>query len=164
MTVYLYHDPHLAEPRFGVCSRNLDLLETEGNSFWNKARELDFESKLKSLGRNLAFQMELYGSGINGNWEGIPEHKVAVFDIWDIDTQSYLGSEERRDIVAKLGLDHVPVIAVRQFDFETMADALEFAKGPSLHNKIREGLVWKATDGSYNFKTINNDFLVKQKD
>jgi RNA ligase (TIGR02306 family) len=41
---------------FGVCSRNLELLETEGNTFWKVARELDLENKFKSLGRNLALQ------------------------------------------------------------------------------------------------------------
>ena len=32
---------------FGVCSRNLELLETEGNTFWKVARELDLENKFK---------------------------------------------------------------------------------------------------------------------
>ena len=167
MTTYLYQDPYdgeLTPARFGVCSRNLDLTETDDNSYWKMAGQLDLETKLRNLGRNIAIQMELYGSGINGNWENITNHQVAVFDIWDINTQSYLGSEERQSIAKELGLPHVPIITVRKFDFETMDEALEYAKGPSIHNKIREGLVWKSLDGTFSFKTINNDFLMKQKD
>jgi tRNA-binding EMAP/Myf-like protein len=34
---------------FGVCSRNLELEETDDNTFWQIARKLDLENKLKSL-------------------------------------------------------------------------------------------------------------------
>ncbi|MDP3641567.1 MAG: RNA ligase family protein [Bacteroidota bacterium] len=39
---------------FGVCSRNLELLEDDENSFWKVARELDIENKLRSLNGNFA--------------------------------------------------------------------------------------------------------------
>ena len=52
---------------FGVCSRNLELLETEGNTFWKVARELDIENKLRNLGYNICIQGELIGEGIQGN-------------------------------------------------------------------------------------------------
>jgi len=52
---------------FGVCSRNLDLEETEGNTFWKVARELKLEEKLRENGQNLAIQGELIGEGIQGN-------------------------------------------------------------------------------------------------
>ena len=47
---------YFKDGEFGVCSRNLELLETEGNSFWKVARELDLENKMKSLGKNVSFQ------------------------------------------------------------------------------------------------------------
>jgi hypothetical protein len=31
---------------FGVCSRNLELLEDDDNSFWKVARQMDVENKL----------------------------------------------------------------------------------------------------------------------
>ncbi|MGB0431866.1 MAG: RNA ligase (ATP), partial [Bacteroidia bacterium] len=53
--------------QFGVCSRNLDLEETTENTLWIKARELDIENKLKSLGGNFALQGEMVGEGIQSN-------------------------------------------------------------------------------------------------
>ena len=66
MTCYLIGD------EFGVCSRNLDLKETEGNSFWATARAEDIETKMrqlrvKSTFTDFAVQGELIGPGIQGN-------------------------------------------------------------------------------------------------
>ena len=52
---------------FGVCSRNLELLETAENTFWKVARELDLENKMKKFGINMSLQGELIGEGIQGN-------------------------------------------------------------------------------------------------
>ena len=49
---------------FGVCSRNLELLETENNSFWKVARELKLEENLRALGKSICLQGELIGDGI----------------------------------------------------------------------------------------------------
>jgi hypothetical protein len=38
---------------------------------------------------------------------------------------------------------------------------LKFADGPSLNNKIREGVVFKRLDGKFSFKVISNEFLLK---
>jgi len=46
---------------FGVCSRNLELLEDSENSFWKVARLMDIENKLRSLNGNFAIQGELIG-------------------------------------------------------------------------------------------------------
>jgi len=51
---------------FGVCSRNMELLEDDTNSFWKVAREMDIENKLKELNGNYALQGELIGEGIQG--------------------------------------------------------------------------------------------------
>lgn len=42
MTAYYY----APEDRFGVCSRNMDLTETEGNAFWQVARKNNLEEHL----------------------------------------------------------------------------------------------------------------------
>ena len=152
------------EDKFGVCSRNLDLFETEGNSFWDMANKLNLREKMVAYGRNIAIQGELWGRGINGNWEGCPEHHFNVFDIWDIDNQCYLGSEERMKVVSDLGLEHTPVLCIRKFDFETLQEALDWTEGPSIINPIREGTVWKSVDGTFSFKIISNRFLIKKGD
>ncbi len=150
---------------FGVCSRNLDLMETEGNSFWQTARKLDLESKLASLGRNIAIQGELIGPGIQKNLEGLTEIDLCVFKIWDIDSQSYLPAHERFLIAAGFGLNHAPVIDAPITSEWTVQDFLNFAEGPSLKADIREGVVFKSLDDpSISFKVISNQWLLGEKE
>jgi RNA ligase (TIGR02306 family) len=54
---------YLIDGVFGVCSRNLDLKETEGNSFWSTARRDDIEGKMRAIDEhwNFAIQGELIG-------------------------------------------------------------------------------------------------------
>lgn len=165
MTVYYRTHPDLSEGQFGVCSRNLDLIETADNTYWKVAREYDLERKLRDLGRSLAIQGELMGPGIQGNKESLLHHMFFVFDIWDIDEQRYLTAAERYQIVEYLYLDHVPLIesdAIRFHEGITVAEILEMADGPSLEAKLREGIVFKSiTDPSVSFKAISNKWLLK---
>ena len=148
--------------QFGVCSRNLDLQETEGNSFWQAARKYNIESNLRSMGRSLAIQGELMGPGIQGNRENLTELKLFVFDIYDIDQRSYLGTDDRHEICRMLELDHVPILHVsRSLQDWSLQDLLDEAGGSSINHKIREGVVFKSrTDPNISFKVINNKFLL----
>ena len=44
---------------FGVCSRNLELLETEENTFWKFARQVDLENKMREFDINISLQGEV---------------------------------------------------------------------------------------------------------
>lgn len=150
----------------GVCSRNLELKTDEsnaGNAFVKKFNELGLREKLTTLGRNIAIQGELWGSGINGNHEGISDIRYNVFDIYDIDTQKYIGNIERYKIVDTLGLDNVPVIQVSTDvrNFTSVQHFLDYAERPSIYNKVAEGVVFKSlTNPDYSFKAISNTFLL----
>lgn len=149
----------------GVCSRNLELKIDESNSenaFVKKFFELDLDFKLRSLGLNIAIQGELFGSNINGNWEGISDIRFEVFDIFSIDHQAYLGASERRELVSTLGLDSVPLIGYNTLlPFETVEDFLKYADRPSTHNAIAEGVVFKSVQNpEFSFKAINNKYLL----
>jgi RNA ligase (TIGR02306 family) len=163
MTVYNY------DTDFGVCSRNLDLKEDEGNSFWRKANELNLREDLGKLGRNLAIQGELIGEGIQGNPEKIKGQEFYVFDIWDIDKRRYLTAPERKEVLGLLPqLKTVPILheALQVFEIhDTMDKILAFAgDGPSLSATIREGLVFKSVEVEgeevISFKAINNQYLI----
>ncbi len=156
----------------GVCSRNMDLLETTENAYWKAALNsglIDFLRKNEDdLADNIAFQGELMGPGVQDNREGLPELTFYLFDVFAIDPQVYAGPSERRDIYfyllkQDLNLEHVPVLDLVNGKDLTMAKCLELAKGPSLKHKIREGVVFKSLDGIYSFKAINNDFLLSEK-
>lgn len=163
----------------GVCSRNMDLVisdENAGNSFIRAARLSGLLDLLKNHGDsygNIAIQCELMGPGIQGNKEGFDDVKLFVFDIFDIDKQSYLSPADRMqlfNVMKNLGLtdciEHVPVIGhyTPAEIGNTVGDLLAFADGASINAKVREGLVWKYVGAEFSFKTISNKFLLSGGD
>ncbi len=160
-TFYLNND------QFGVCSRNLDLEETEGNTFWKVARELQIEEKLREYGRNLAIQGELIGEGIQGNPYNIKGHTVRFFNVFDIDSQTYYGLPMFLALFEhQLKLETVPVLTNLTMKLpQTIDECLAFADGKSVLNQNfdREGVVFRTMDRNISFKAISNKFLLNEK-
>lgn len=157
MTVYVHNDDA------GVCSRNLNLKESNSNSLWITARRLEIIPKIQSTGRNLALQGEIVGEGIQGNPYRLQGQHFYLFDVYDIDQAAYLSPMDRIALAQKLGIDHVPVIHSNVSLTETVEQILQLAQAKSkLHaNTEREGLVYKRQDGQYSFKAISDRFLLK---
>lgn len=159
---------YFKDGEFGVCSRNMNLKETEGNSFWIAARELMLEEKLIAIGANTMLQGELIGPGIQGNIYGLTKFQFRLFDVFDIDTHSYFNSEARANMAVQLGIPHAPVISSdhKFMEIDTMESALTMAEGKSqLASVEREGLVFKCVENpEISFKVISNLYLLKQKD
>jgi len=158
----------------GVCSRNLDLEETENNTFWSTARSQKVIEALLQLynetGDNLALQFELIGEGIQGNQEKIQGQRLYLFDIFNIDEQRYLSPEERQEQVRALrslgaSLEHVPVLngdLCVSSELGSLEALLAFADGPSMNPQARrEGLVFKSLNSDFSFKAISNVWLCK---
>ncbi|UYA57570.1 RNA ligase [Synechococcus phage S-CREM1] len=172
MTVYV------KDGEIGVCSRNIDLKETEGNSFWKAAREQGIIDAMleisKDKGEEYAIQGELIGEGIQGNPEKLKGQRFYLFDIYSITEGRYLKPQERYSIMDKMNLnygadvEHVPFIDTVcgvTNEFSTIDDLLAFAEGPSLNpGTKREGLVFKSYDSDFTFKAIANSYLLKHKD
>lgn len=156
---------------FGVCSRNLDLAETEGNTFWQVARKLHLRERLASLGGNYALQGELVGPGIQDNTDKLSVPEFYLFDVFNIKTGKYLSSFARNEMLALMNdavhgipaIQQVPCLDHRHFDFATIAEALAYADGPSLNTAVkREGVVFKSVeDPDFSFKIISNSYLLK---
>jgi RNA ligase (TIGR02306 family) len=150
--------------QFGVCSRNLELLETEDNTYWKVTRDLKIEEKLRSLGRNISLQGELIGEGIQGNPYKLRGQTVKFFTGYDIDLGRRIPIREFLDTLKKLELESVPVLHLGDFILpQTIPDMLKWADGPSQLNPNfpREGVVVRSLDGSVSFKAISNQFLLK---
>ena len=151
---------------FGVCSRNLELLESEDNTLWSVARKIKLEEKLARLGKNIALQGELIGEGIQGNPYKMKGQSIKFFNIFDIDKHEYYGlSLFLSTIENELQLETVPVL---EYNFnlpDTVGDLLKMAEGKSILNKEaeREGLVIRSTDRKISFKAISNKFLLNEK-
>lgn len=158
----------LKEGEFGVCSRNWQIKETEGNLQWKIARELDLEQKLRGLNRNIAIQGELIGHGIQKNIYNLSKHTINVFSVYDIDAQKYLPYLQLIEVVANLELSIAPLLFWNKglSDF-SVQDLVQYADDKSVLNPKadREGIVVRAMeDSSISFKVISNKFLAKQKD
>ena len=164
MTVFhsrLYQD---GSP-FRVCSRNLDLKAAEESPYWRVARKYDLRTKLRTWARELAFQGELVGPGINGNRGGFAELEWRVFRIWDIARACFLETTERRALCPRLGIPHVPVVngACPVFDrYPTLNLLLESADGTGMTGRPREGLVFKEAGSRLpaSFKIVSNRYLL----
>lgn len=172
MTVYV------KDGEIGVCSRNIDLKETEGNSFWKAARDQNLVVALARIsedkGEEYAIQGELIGEGIQGNPEKLKGQRFFLFDIYSITEGRYLRINERYSILDSMNncygadVEHVPIVdghlRVAQA-YDTIDDLLEFAEGPSLNPQTkREGLVFKSWESDFTFKAIANSYLLKHKD
>jgi RNA ligase (TIGR02306 family) len=171
MTVYVN------DGEVGVCSRNIDLKETEGNSFWKATHDQNILYALRAVsddnGEDYAIQGELIGEGIQGNPEKLKGQRFYLFDIYSITVGRYLNPQERYSILDKLNMngadiEHVPFVNTVcnvTDQFSTIDELLEFAEGPSLNPQTkREGLVFKSWESDFTFKAIANSYLLKHKD
>lgn len=152
---------------FGICGRNWEYLETEGNTFFRVARELKLEESFRKYGKNLAFQAELIGEGIQGNPYKIKGHTIRVFSVFDIDTQKRLplGAMIGTIILSFDGVVTVPIISAEFTLPDTIDALLQHVEGKSLLNNQtnREGSVFRSLDGKISFKVISNTFLLKNE-
>ena len=170
-----------SESNLHVCSRNYDL-KLEDDTFQKSVYGLWLKNNdylvnlLKSLKlKNIAFQGELCGPGIQKNKYNLQEYKWFIFDIYDIKESRYMNYEERMEAFSKLKnylleynisntFEHVPFVSVVNTRFPSMLQWLDFAEGPAMLNMNieREGVVYKCTTKpSISFKVINNKFLLK---
>lgn len=154
------------EMQFGVCSRNMDLKETQGNSFWDTARANDIEAKMIAVDEfwSFAIQGELIGPGIQGNIYGLKEPMFYVFDVYDVQAGEYLPPDARRELIERMGLNHAPVLNTDYKLEQTVDEIIASAEGQSVLAKTeREGIVFKETRGGFSFKAISNKYLLGEK-
>jgi RNA ligase (TIGR02306 family) len=163
MTVY--HNDGI----ISVCSRNMDLIESADNAFWQCARKQGLVDLMMEL-ENYALQGELMGPGVQGNHEGLDTLTFFLFDIWNIKEQRYFSPLERWELTARYQITHVPVfdnvnpsIPLRRLG-TTVDEILQKADGQSLKNPVREGLVCKSMSRDFSFKIISNAFLLGAKE
>ncbi len=162
---------------FGVCSRNLDLKETEDNAHWRMARKLKLEEILRSEPRNLSIQGEICGPSIQANRLSLPESKLYLFNLFDIDIGKYLSHAELCVFTEKHGLNMVPT--VYRLDFGGLVGPRDVNNLLNIANDLNydngtpaEGIVWRSAceiysdvlKGRMSFKTISNRFLEKYKE
>ncbi len=163
---------YVREGELGVCSRNLELLETPENSLWRVARAMDLEAKLRSLDADLALQGEIIGEGIQGNKYKLRGQTVYFFNAYDIGASRFLGAVELSALLAKLGLPSVPILDEGYSLTSDIQELVRMSAGASQLNTAlpREGVVIRPIAerhtgtlglGRVSFKAINPEFLLK---
>ena len=160
---------YIRDGEFGVCSRNLELLEDDENTLWILAREYDIENKLRALNRNIALQGEIVGENIQRNTLKLRGQTVYFFNIFDIDAYKYLDFEEFINLIDKLKLKYVPIVDreyILQNDINKLVD-LSIRKSLINPKGWCEGIVIRSLEEKYvdgerfSFKVINPKFLLK---
>ncbi len=164
MTVFIKDD------EFHVCSRGLDLVESDKNTYWQVARELKLEEKLRALGKPYALQGEVVGDYIQNNRLKINGHTCYFFNVYDFEAGKFL---PYADFVATIKGLEVPVVPLLVDNFKllpTVDDMVAYATRKSViapETEV-EGVVVRsvqeATDedlGRISFKVINPEFLLK---
>lgn len=165
---------------FGVCSRNVELCDTEGNDIWRLAKELKLEEKLRNTGKNIAVQGEIVGNGIQGNSLKLVDKKILFFNVFLIDEFKYLDFEDFKKFFEELGLETVPVL---ETDYE-LEDNIDNLVKKSVDKSVinpkswREGIVIRplkevvdlemsnigvSSSGRLSFKVINPEYLIENE-
>lgn len=160
---------------FGVCSRNLQLDESDDSHlFVQVANRMELAGTLARLrdkyGFDPAIQGEVIGPGIQANKYGLRAVELRVFNLFDVtsgrlvdhDRAVALLHEHRLSVVPQLD----PLVLKHGVD-----DLIRLAEGASVLNpKVqREGIVLRPTveefdeeiGGRLSFKAINPQFLLK---
>ena len=153
---------------FGVCSRNLELIETPDNTLWKLAREMQMEEKLAALKGNYALQGEVIGEGVQGNKYKMKGQQVFFFSAFNIDEYRYLDYSDFNAIIHELGFKTVPVLENDFVLINSIEALVKKAVGKSvLYSVDREGIVIRPliekvdATGRVSFKAINPEFLLK---
>lgn len=106
--------------KFRVCSRNLELKDTETNTMWCMARKYDLE---KIMRPGTCIQAEVAGPGIQSNPAGLSEVQLFIFNYKDLSSKKYINlhwSDMTEDDLYLKNLKLVP--HVRDYNQESFAD------------------------------------------
>lgn len=110
-STYYAHDN-----KFGVCSRNLELVFNENNGFWKNALKYKIEDALWKYrditGKSWALQGESYGPGIQGNKTGVAELSFAAFALYNI-TDAYYSSVD--ELIKFCKMYEIPMVEIKRY-------------------------------------------------
>lgn len=97
---------------FGVCSRRINLKNTESNGFWKIARKYDIENVLRKMfpDVDIAIQGEVVGPGIQKNRLGLKELELRVFNLFDIVKRTYMECDKVIEFTTNNNIPMVPII------------------------------------------------------
>ena len=148
-----------------ICSRNMEFkLDGNDNNLYVKM------AKPLNIPNGYGIQGEICGQSIQKNKMGFPGVKLMVFNVFEITNRRYLNYQEFIDFCEQYGMLTVPIIKVGKFDFNTVAEMLDYADTLEYPNHtVAEGFVIRPVVETYShvlrgrlsIKSISNKFLMK---
>lgn len=168
--------------QFFVCSRRAVFDKPDKKCFYDTNIYIEMEEKYHMqdlmkkmiddspcipgpIAEYVTIQAETYGAGVQKRDYGLTGHDMAIFNIifgYKDGSQYRLNPMEGQEYAARYNLPFVPVISARQTLPQTPEEVLEMADGKSvIDGGMREGIVFRSTDGTQSFKAVSNDFLIK---
>lgn len=159
---------------FHACGRTIDWLDDGVNSFWQVAKELDLEKKMRDRGIDdrVALQGELVGPKIQKNTLNFAKPTVLFFNAYDFQNSKYYNFGDFLILMKELGLQTVPIISDSFKLLPTVDEMVTYATRKSLinPNSWAEGIVIRpgmeridADLGRLSFKVINPEYLLKHE-
>jgi len=165
---------------FGVCSRNIELLEGT-DAYWETVRKLKIEEKMRQLiynNHDVALQGELIGPGIQGNPLQLDEKTILWFNIFDIVEYKYYDYDVFIRELKHIDLLSVPILN-EQYELENDINKLvEMSIAKSILNPkiLREGVVIRPIhekldmqmaqgfgNGRLSFKVLNPEYFLENE-
>jgi len=155
--------------KFGVCSRNFQLLKPDNSSYWTLAKELDIEKKMTvwcdDHNSGLIIQGEAVGLGIQGNKYKLDKIELFVFNVTAYKNGQKFNYNQTDQFNFCYDNELKPVYWLGSATRlkPTIPEMVESAKGCSMLNPNfpREGIVVRNYGEHVSFKVINIDFLLK---
>lgn len=161
---------------FYICSRNVCFDKPDKNCFYETnvyikmAEKYDIYNKMKYLLETeykdcewITIQGETYGIGIQKRDYHMTEHNFMAFNLI---TSNY-GRENslimKNILEKKNGIPCVPIVADSYTLPDTLDELRKFVDSETsvIDGEIREGIVFRSTDGSRSFKCVSPTYLMK---
>src|SRR3972149_4988613 len=120
-----------------ACSRNLELLDNEGNTIWKLARTY---TMTENLPNNIAIQGEIVGEGIQKNPLKLHGQDFYVFNVFDIEKRKFYSLEETSMITSSAIREGIVIRPLKE-------EIVEIDGYPA----------------RFSFKAISNIFLLQEK-
>jgi len=132
---------YLRGGEFGVCTRNLELMDDAASMFWRVAREHRVREALATLDGDIAIQGEVHGEGIQGNHLGVKGVSFAVFNLFNIATHDYANHTALANFCKANSLPMVREVWRGEFRF-TLPELVELASAQDYASgRPAEGIV-----------------------
>lgn len=160
---------------FYICSRNVVFDKPgkqcyyDSNVYLEMAEKYDIENKLREMLINhpewdwITIQGETYGAGIQKNTYDLTDHQFMAFNLVTSD-QGRWGTEAMvKFLEGGYQIPCVPILDSRYILPDTIEELRAFVHSEKsiVNHKIKEGVVFRAQDGSTSFKCVDPDYLVK---